>query len=100
MEWDKFRIAQKFLQKANAILPEEAAGQAHDQSLALQDVYYDCYMSSFSREDLLKRLGEVVNGKFELPEEEDVDERTYRATYIKEAKNILASIQRGDDLTT
>lgn len=96
MEWDKFRMAQKFLQKANAIRPEDADGAAHDESLALQDVYYDCYMSSFSREDLLKRLEDVVNGRFEIPEEGEVDEGRYRATYIKEAKMILASIQRGE----
>lgn len=97
MEWDKFRIAQKFLQKANAIHPEDAeVGDAHDELLAVQEVYYDCYMSSFSREDLLKRLEEVVNGKFEIPEGEEVDEGKYRAAYIREAKIILASIHRGE----
>ena len=90
-------MAQKFLQKANSIHPEDAGdAEAHDALLALQDVYYDCYMSSFSKEDLLKRLGQVVDGIFELPEAEEVDERTYRATYIREAKTILAAIQRGD----
>ena len=96
MEWDKFRIAQKFLQKANAIHPEDALAEARDESRALQDVYYDCYMSSFSREDLLKRLEEVASGKFEMPEDEEVNEGKYRATYIKEAKIILSSIQRGE----
>ena len=97
MKWDKFRIAQEFLQKANALHPEDAGdGEARDELMARQDVYYDCYMSSFGKEDLLKRLAEVVNGKFELPEQEGVDERTYRAAYVKEAKIILASIQRGE----
>jgi len=94
MEWDKFRAAQKFLQKANAIHPEEADDS--DVALALQDVYYDCYMSSYSRQDLLKRLDEVVSGKIEMPEETEVDEEKYRATYIREAKVILASIERGE----
>jgi hypothetical protein len=93
--WDKFSMAQKFLQKANAIHPEDS--HDYDEALALQDVYYDCYMSSFSKEDLLKRLQEVVAGKIELPEEEDeVDERKYRAVYMKEAKLILGSLERGE----
>ena len=97
MEWDKFRIAQKFLQKANAIHPEEAHDNGtHDEALALQDVYYDCYMSSFSREHLLKRLQDVVTGKFELPEEPEVDEEKYRSTYIREARSVLSSVERGE----
>lgn len=94
MAWDKFRIAQKFLQRANAIHPEDAEGErAHAEALAMQDVYYDCYMSSFSREALLKRLTEVVEGKFEMPDEGDVDENSYRQTYIKEASKIMSSIE-------
>lgn len=96
MGWDKFKIAQKFLQKANAIHPEDAETSVlHDQALAMQDVYYDCYMSSFSREDLLKRLHEIAGGKIELPEETEVDEEKYRETYIKEAKSVLSSIESG-----
>lgn len=97
MEWDKFKIAQRFLQKANAIHPEEA----HDEpgrvnALARQDVYYDCYMSSFSREDLMKRLKTVIDGNFEMPEEDDVDEAQYRATFISEARVVLASVEKGE----
>ena len=96
MEWDKFKIAQKFLQKANAIHPEDAAGSAlHARALALQDVNYDCYMSSFSREDLLKRLGDIVNGNITMPEEEEVDEPQYREVYVREAKAILSAIESG-----
>ena len=68
MTWDKFRMAQRFLQKANAIHPEdEHESILRNEALAMQDVYYDCYMSSFSREDLLKRLANVIEGKFEMP---------------------------------
>lgn len=89
-------MAQRFLQRANAIHPEdEHENTVRDEALALQDVYYDCYMSSFSREDLLKRLAEVVNGKFEMPDEEDVDEAVYRATYIREARSIITLIENG-----
>jgi hypothetical protein len=97
MAWDKFRMAQKFLQKANAIHPEDAdnAG-AHDEALALQDVYYDCYMSSFSEQDLIKRLEEIIGGKIEMPEEGEFDVERYRSVYIKEARVVLGSIQRGD----
>lgn len=90
-------MAQKFLQKANAIHPEDIGDSvAQVDALALQDVYYDCYMSSFSREDLLKRLGEVIAGKIETPEEEDIDEVRYKATYIREAQTILTSLERGE----
>ena len=53
-------------------------------------------MSSFSREDLLKRLSEVISGKIEMPEEEVDDADRYRATYIKEAEVILSSIEKAD----
>jgi hypothetical protein len=97
MTWDKFRMAQRFLQKANAIHPEDERENAlRDEALALQDVYYDCYMSSFSREDLLKRLTDVVDGDFEMPDEENVDEAVYRATYIKEARILMTSIENGE----
>ena len=89
-------MAQRFLQKANAIHPEdEHEHTVRDEALALQDVYYDCYMSSFSREDLMKRLSDVVDGKFEMPDEEDVDEAVYRATYIREAWSIITLIENG-----
>ena len=52
-------------------------------------------LSSFSREDLLKRLANVIEGKFEMPDEEELDERLYRATYIKEARIIMNSIEKG-----
>lgn len=96
MDWDKFRMAQKFLQQANAIHPEDLDGRERVDSLARQDVYYDCYMSSFSREDLLKRLGDVITGKFEKPEEDNIDEQRYREIYVKEAQVILASLERGE----
>jgi hypothetical protein len=98
MEWDKFKMAQKFLQRANAIHPEDVeSSDRYNEALALQDVYYDCYMSSFSREDLIKRLEEVLTGKIEMPEEEEnLDEEKYRAAYIKEAKVILTTLERGE----
>ena len=97
MEWDKFKMAQKFLQRANAIHPEDAFDSVgRVDALARQDVYYDCYMSSFSRKDLVKRLHEVIEGKITIPEEEDLDERRYRETYVSEARIILESIEGGD----
>lgn len=96
MKWDSVKMAQKFLQKANAIHPEDASDvKGHDEALALQDVYYDCYMSSFSREELIKRLRELASGVLEMPEEE-VDQERYRNAYIKQAKTILSSIERGE----
>jgi hypothetical protein len=99
MEWDKFRMAQKFLQKANAIHPEDASSaDQFNEALAMQDVYYDCYMSSFSKADLMKRLEEIVAGKITMPEEDKVDEEKYRATFAKEAERILSKLQAGNDI--
>lgn len=92
MSWDKFKAAQRYLQHANAIHPEEEINaDLRVQALAVQDFYYDCYMSSFSREDLIKRLDAIVAGKIDLPEDQEVDEVLYRATYVEQAKNALAS---------
>ncbi len=87
-------MAQKYLQRANAIHPEDAESEsARVEALALQDVYYDCYMSSFSREDLIKRLSAIIDGKIDMPDdEEDLDEPRYREIYIQEARTILASL--------
>ena len=96
MSWDKFKVAQKFLQRANAVHPEDEDDRVRrEQSLALQDVYYDCYMSSFSREELIRRLQAVVGGKVDLPDAE-VNAERYRGAYIAEAKIILSSVERGD----
>lgn len=97
MPWDKIKAAQKFLQQANAIHPEDAGRtDLHARALARQDVYYDCYMSSFTKEELLKRLQAIISGKIEMPEEEEVDEGIYRETYAAEAKLIHASIENGE----
>lgn len=97
MEWDKFQMAQTFLQRANAMHPEDAQnGAEHEQALAVQNVYYDCYMSSFSREALIGRLQQIIGGDIEMPEdEENLDEATYRKNYIREAQVILSSIECG-----
>lgn len=95
--WDKFRMAQKFLQRANAIHPEDASDSIRrDEALAVQDVYYDCYMSSFSREALITRLEEIIGGKIDLPEEQEVDPSRYREVYLKEARQVLASLKSSD----
>jgi hypothetical protein len=96
MDWDKFKVAQKFLKKANAIHPDDHDDTTvHDEALAVQDVNYDCYMSSFSRDELIKRLREVLEGKIEIPEETEVDERTYKDAYKKEAEAILMALESG-----
>lgn len=90
-------MAEKFLQRANALHPEEAENEPlRQRTLALQNVYYDCYMSSFSREDLLIRLEQIISGKIEMPEEDEVDEQAYKQTYATEARVILTAIEHGD----
>lgn len=96
MGWDKIKIAQTFLRKANAIHPEEEqVAETYDRALARQNVFYDCYMSSFSREALVKRLEAVIAGGVDSPEE-DVDPERYREAYMNEARKLLLSIERGD----
>lgn len=86
-------MAQRFLRKANAIHPEDSDNA--DEALAIQDVYYECYMSSFSRDNLLKRLREIVDGDIVMPEEIEVDEEIYRSVCIREANAILLSVENG-----
>ena len=97
MAWDKFKTAQVFLQKANAIHPEEESRSTdHDRALAMQDLYYDCYMSSFGRENLISRLQDVLKGNIEIPDDDEVDADVYREAYIHEAGKVLASVEGGE----
>lgn len=93
MKWDNVKMAQTFLQKANAIHPEDASDEsARDEALALQDMNYECYISSFSRENLIRRLQEILAGRIEVSESA-VDEDRYKSVYLREAKRILVSVE-------
>ena len=52
-------------------------------------------LKNTGREELLKRLVEVIDGKIEMPEEVEVDEARYREAYIKEARAIAATVESG-----
>jgi DNA-binding NarL/FixJ family response regulator len=93
MEWDKIKMAQQFLAHANGLHPEEAMDQDEAcRLLALQDLYYECYISSFSREKLLEALDSALAGKIVIPK--DVNEKKYREAYKAEAEKIRLKYQK------
>lgn len=90
MSWDRISAARKFLQMANAIHPEEADKDEHVHQLASQDLYYECYVASFSREKLLEFLQGAIAGGIKVPE--NVDPKKYRAAYASQADALLKKI--------
>jgi hypothetical protein len=87
MEWDKIKIAQSFLAKANALHPEEEYDADERVKMqALQDLYYECYMSSFSKEKLGGHLDQAIKGDVKIPDE--VDEQKYKTAYSRHAEKI------------
>jgi hypothetical protein len=90
--WDPVSAARDFLQKANAIHPEDADADSYAAQLAVQDLYYECYMASFSKEKLIEFLNTVTEGTIKIPE--NVHEKKYRAAYSKEAELLLKRISR------
>jgi hypothetical protein len=96
MEWNSIRMAEKFLQRANGIHPEEADGEEHhDRELARQNVLYECYMTSFNRETLIEFLYSSIANNFTVPKEVK-DERIYRDAYIRQAREVLKEVERSD----
>lgn len=91
-------MAQRFLQKANAIHPEEFDDEhAKADAMAQQSLYYECYMCSFGRDQLLDKLVAIVAGQIDVPEA-DVDRDRFRQTFIAEARRVIASLE--SDATT
>jgi hypothetical protein len=92
MEWNSIAIGQKYFQRANAIHPEEDP-EAYSELLARQDLYYECYMSAFSREQFMGMLQKSINGDIKLPEEtEGVDIERYRSAFALEASSVLKTL--------
>jgi hypothetical protein len=90
MEWDKIAMAQKFLQKANGIHPEDVESSAYARALAIQDLYYECYMTSFSKATLVSFLESCSSGNIKIPE--DVNAEQYSAAYVREAASVLREL--------
>ena len=91
MQWDARKKAQDYLRIANAIHPEEFKGSAEfEQELARQDLYYECYMLSFSLEKLKAFLEKSASGEVRIPE--DVDGDVYVKQFSEEARQLLTSI--------
>jgi hypothetical protein len=97
MEWNGVQIGQRFFQRANALHPNEDRAQ-YDEILARQDLYYECYMTAFSREEFSKMLAKAMNGDIDLPKESDdvnpekfrqVDADRYRRAFKQEAEVIF-----------
>jgi hypothetical protein len=103
MKWDSIKMAQRFLQQANGLHPQEAKYEGRfDEVLAHQELYYECYMTSFNREKLIGLLKEAVAGKFSLPKPSDesedpieaIEEKEYRKAYAQLATQILADVEK------
>lgn len=89
MAWDSIKMAQQFLQRANALHPEEDP-DTYAVVLAKQELYYECYMTAFSRMEIVKMLQKAIAGDIKLPKDVDVSE--YRTAYAQEAEKIMASL--------
>jgi hypothetical protein len=93
MAWDSIRMAEKFLRRANAIRPEDESGVARDKESARQDLYYECYMMSFSESKVGEALNTFAEGTVEIPE--DVNADVYRQSYMEEAKVAIRWLASG-----
>jgi hypothetical protein len=91
MTWDSRKMADVYLKRANAIHPEEELESEKDSLLALQNLYYECYMMAFSYPKLIEMLKVSAGGKFEVPE--DVNEKIYRDAYMSNAGKLAAELQ-------
>ena len=90
MSWDKIAMGQKFLKMANSIHPDPGDDN-HMAMLALQEVYDQCYMASFSRDNLVKFFETAAAGKIDPPEEiEDKDE--FRKSFIEQSTRVRSQL--------
>jgi hypothetical protein len=103
MKWDSIKMAQKFLQQANGLHPEEAKHEGRfEEVLAHQELYDECYMSSFSRDKLTEFLKQAVAGKISRSQSGDeseepileLDEEKYREAYAQLANKILSDVEK------
>lgn len=94
MSWDARKMASDFLMKANAVRPEDADNRKERSGLlATQEIFYECYMNSFSREKVLEFLNLMSSdGKVEIPE--DVDEQEYTTAFRSTAARVLREMTR------
>lgn len=91
MEWNSIKMAQHFLQRANGLHPEEEQGSAtYEPLLAQQDLYYECYMASFSKEKLIEFLNKSLSGDIKVPDE--VNEASYKKAYAVSAQKVLQEL--------
>jgi hypothetical protein len=103
MKWDSIRMAQRFLQQANGLHPAEAKYEGRfEEVLAHQELYDECYMSSFNRDKLTEFLKQAVAGKISMPKArdeseepmEEIDEKKYRDAYAQLASQILRDVEK------
>jgi hypothetical protein len=92
MSWQSREKANHFLMRANAIHPEEAFDDERVSLLAAQDLFYECYMNSFSKEKVIEFLEKTIKGDVKVPD--DVDEDVYRKAFVKQANVVLEEVRR------
>jgi hypothetical protein len=90
MSWDSIAMGQKFLKMANNIHPD-AAEDNYMAMLALQEVYDQCYMSSYSRESLMKFFETAAAGGIDVPEE-ITDVETFRKHFTAQAGRVKTQL--------
>jgi hypothetical protein len=92
MNWQSRERANHFLTRANAIHPEEAFDNGEKFTLlAAQDLFYECYMNSFSRDKVIEFLEKGIAGDVKVPE--DADEQLYKRAFIKKAVEVLDELK-------
>jgi hypothetical protein len=92
MMWDARKMASNFLMKANAIRLEDSKSlQEKSELMAMQEIFYECYMNSFDEKKVVEFLRSAsVDGKIELPE--DVDEQAYTNSFRRAATRVLKDL--------
>ena len=97
--WDSIRMAQQFLRRSNALNPDQARQEGrYEEELAQQELLDECYISSFSKQNLMEMLQNSISGRIkmphDLPEGIDLNVDRYRKAFIDLAKEVLSEIQR------
>jgi hypothetical protein len=90
-DWNGIAIGQKFFQRANGIHPDDDP-DTYSENLAKQNLYYACYMMAFSKDEFQKMLANSMEGKVEMPKEDElekIDVERYRKAFADEARSVM-----------
>lgn len=95
MTWNGVAMAQHFLKLANALHPQDAFSETERVMIqAKQDLYYECYMSSFDEHTLMDMLGRILSGVIKHPESVKGYHELYELHIAQEARVVMKSLQK------